>query len=65
MDKKLLSRLMLISIVGLISAAVIFFGIYIFAQDKNNSLLMGAIGCSVLAGIFFAVKINMTNKKGG
>lgn len=64
MDKKLLNRLMLISIVGLISAAVIFICVYIFGQDKNNSLLMAAMGCNVLAGIFFAVKENTINKKG-
>lgn len=63
MDKKLLNRLMVISISGLILAAVIFVCIYIFTPDKDNTLLAFAIGCNVLAGIFFAVKENTINKK--
>ncbi len=64
MDKKLLNRLMLISIVGLIAAAVIFVCVFIFSQDKDYALLMAAMGCGVLAGIFFAVKKHtISNKK--
>ncbi len=64
MDKKLLNRLMLISIVGLNLAAVIFICIYIFTQDKDYTLLTFALGCNVLAGLFYAVKENTINKKG-
>lgn len=52
MDNKMLDRLMWIAITGLFLAGIIFIGLFLFSNFKENSLLFAAIFCNVLAGLF-------------
>lgn len=56
MDKELLNRLLWISITGLFLAGVIFIGLFLFSETKDNTLLFVALFCNVLAGLFNTIR---------
>lgn len=56
MDKKLLDRLLWISITGLFLAGIIFISVFLLSDDKDNIMLFAALGCNVLAGLFNCVR---------
>jgi len=56
MDNELLNRLMWIAITGLFLAGVIFIGVFLFSENKNNGLLFAAIVCNILAGLFNTIR---------
>ncbi len=56
MDNELLNRLMWIAVTGLFLAGVIFIGVFLFSDNKNNGLLFAAIACNILAGLFNTIR---------
>ncbi len=56
MDNELLNRLMWIAVTGLFLAGVIFIGVFLFSDNKNNGLLFAAIVCNILAGLFNIIR---------
>ncbi len=56
MDNELLNRLMWIAITGLFLAGVIFIGIFLFSENKNNGLLFAALACNMLGGLFNTIR---------
>ena len=56
MERKLLNRLMLIAIGGLIFAGILFICLCIASETKNNTELFLALGCGLLANLFNIVR---------
>lgn len=56
MDKEVLDRLMWIAVTGLFIAGVIFIGLYLFSETKDSALLLAALSCNVLAGLFNLIR---------
>lgn len=56
MNNQLLNRLMWIAITGLLLAGIIFIGLFIFSNFKDNALLFAALFCNVLAGLFNIIR---------
>ncbi len=56
MDNELRNRLLWIAITGLFLAGVIFIGLFLFSETKDNTLLFSALTCNVLAGLFNIIK---------
>lgn len=56
MDNELRNRLLWIAITGLFLAGVIFIGLFLFSETKNNILLFVALFCNMLAGLFNTIR---------
>lgn len=55
-DNELLDRLMWIAVTGLFLAGILFIGIFLFSETKNNILLFAALFCDLFAGIFNTIR---------
>lgn len=56
MDNELQNRLLWIAVTGLFLAGVIFIGLFLFSETKNNTLLYAALFCNLLAGLFNIIR---------
>lgn len=56
MDNELQNRLLWIAVTGLFLAGVIFIGLFLLSETKNNTLLYVALFCNLLAGLFNIIR---------
>lgn len=56
MNRELFSKLMRISISGLILAGLLFAGLFLLASPRTPGFLFAALSCFILAGLFHCVR---------